>query len=73
MKLYLAGILDFESETLVCFDLHVTPMIPPSFKSIGLSVQEKKQKMDFQDGHLFPIGMILAIFDQVTPMLPLKF
>ena len=48
-------------------------------ESIGLSVQEKKQKLDFQDGchggHLgFPIGTILAIFDlQVTPMLPCKF
>ena len=44
-----------------------------------LSVQEKKQKIDFQDGchsgHLgFPIGTILAIFDlQVTQMLPSKF
>ena len=50
----------------------------PSFKSIGLLVQEKKQKIDFQDGrhgHLrFPIEMILAIFDlQDTPMLPTKF
>ena len=39
-------------------------------------IQEKKQKIDFQDGgHLgFLIGMILAIFDlQVTPMLPTKF
>ena len=50
-----------------------------SLESIGLSVQEKKQKIDFQDGchggHLgFPIGMILAIFDlQVTPILPSKF
>ena len=41
-------------------------------ESIGLSVQEKKRKLDFQDGsnggHLgFPIGTILAIFDlQVT-------
>ena len=37
----------------------------PSFKSVGLSVQEKKRKIDFQDGgHLgFPIGMILAIID----------
>ena len=47
-----------------------------SLESIGLSVQEKKGKIDFQDGchggHLgFPIGTILAIFDlQVTPMLP---
>ena len=50
-----------------------------SLESIGLLVQEKKQKIDFQDGchggHLgFPIGMILAIFDlQFTPMLPSKF
>ena len=50
-----------------------------SLESIGLSVQEKKQKIDFQDGchggHLgFPICMILTIFDlQVTPMLPSKF
>ena len=47
----------------------------PICKSIGLLVQEKKQK-DFQDGvHLgFPIGTILTIFDlKVTPMLPIKF
>ena len=45
-------------------------------ESTGLSVQEKKQKIDFQDGrHLgFPIGTILATFDlQVTLMLPSKF
>ena len=42
-------------------------------------VQEKKQKIDFQDGrhagHLETlIGTILTIFDlQVTPMLPTKF
>ena len=45
-------------------------------ESIGLSVQEKNRKIDFQDGgHLgFPIGTILAIFYlQVTPMLPSKF
>ena len=40
----------------------------PSFKSIGLSVQEKKQKIDFQAGRHggylgFPIGTIIAIFD----------
>ena len=46
---------------------------------MGLWVQEKKPKIDFQDGghggHLgFPIRTILAIFDlQVTPMLPTKF
>ena len=35
---------------------------------IGLSVQEKKRKIDFQDGgHLgFPIGKILAIFFLAT-------
>ena len=35
-------------------------------ESIGLLVQEKKRKIDFQDGgHLgFPIGTILAIFDK---------
>ena len=54
-------------------------MLPTKFQSIGFSVQEKKQKMDFQDGdhgsHLgFLIGMIVAIFYlQVTLMLPIKF
>ena len=50
-----------------------------SLESTGLSVQEKKRKIDFQDGHHgshlgFPIRTILSIFDlQVTPMLPTKF
>ena len=50
----------------------------PCLESIGFWVQEKKRKIDFQDGchgsHLgFPIGMILAILDlHVTPMLPSK-
>ena len=50
-----------------------------SLESIGLSVQEKKRKIDFQDGghgcHLgFPISTILATSDlQVTLMLPSKF
>ena len=55
-------------------------MLPSKFGvNIGLSVQEKKRKIDFQDGghggHLrFAIGTILAIFDlQVTPMLPTKY
>ena len=51
-------------------------MLPTKLESIGLSVQEKKRKVDFQDGgHLgFPIGTILAIFDlQVTPMLSTQF
>ena len=54
---------------LAIFDLQVTLMLPKSLESIGISVQEKKQKIiDFQDGghggHLgFPNGTILAIFD----------
>ena len=51
-------------------------MLPTSFESFGISVQEKKRTIDFQDGgHLgFPIGTILAIFDlQVTPLVPTKF
>ena len=48
-------------------------------ESVGLSAQEKKRKIDFQDGRhgchfRFLISMILAIFDlQVTPMPPSKF
>ena len=50
-----------------------------SLESIGLSVQEKKRKIAFQDGcHGGHLGIwtdtILAIFDlQVTLMLPSKF
>ena len=42
---------------------------------MGLSIQEKKFKTDFQDGNcgdhlVFPIGIILAIFDlQVTSII----
>ena len=51
----------------------------PSFKPTGLSVQEKKRKIDFKDGghrgYLgFLIRTILPIFDvQFTPMIPTKF
>ena len=58
------------------FDLQVTPCFLASLESIGLSVQEKKRKIEFQDGgHLgFPIGTILAFFAlQVTPMHPTKY
>ena len=57
------------------FDLPVIPMLPTSFKSIGLWVHEKKRKKDFQGRQPgFPIGTILAIFDiQVIPILPAKF
>ena len=48
----------------------------PSFQSIGLSVQKKQRKIDFQDGGYlgFPIGKILANFDlRVVLRLPTKF
>ena len=32
------------------FDLQITQCFLPSFESIGLSVQEKKRKIDFQEG-----------------------
>ena len=57
-------------------------MPPTKFRVNWPLVQEKKRKIDFQDGghgghggHLgFPIGTILAIFDlQVTLMVPSKF
>ena len=47
--------------------------------STDLSVQQKKRKVNFQDGghggHLgFPIGTVLTNFYlQITPMLPTKF
>ena len=50
-----------------------------SFKSTGLLIQEKKFKIDFQNGcycdHLgFPIRIILAISDlQISLILPIKF
>ena len=53
-------------------------MLPTEFqKSFDLSIQEKKRKIDFEDGRRpswisdrnnFPIVTIIAIFDpQVTP------
>ena len=76
----MAAILDFQSAR---FSLYLIYKLPQCFlaclEATGLSVQEKKRKIDFQDGghggHLgFPIGTSLAIFDlQVTPMLPSKF
>ena len=68
------GHLGFPIGTILAiFDLL---MLATKFKSIGCSVQEMKQNIDFQGGgHFgFPIGTILAIFDlQVIPMLPTKF
>ena len=54
-------------------------MLPTKFGVNWPFVQEKKQKIDFQDGRHggnlgFPISTILATFDlQVTLMLPSKF
>ena len=56
--------------------LYRSPDYQTSFESVGLSVQEKKFNIDFQDNsHLvFATGMILAAFDlQVTLILPMKF
>ena len=56
----MAAILDFRSAWFYLFLI---------YESVGLSAQEKKRKIDFQDGghggHLgFPIGMILATSDR---------
>ena len=62
----MVDILGFPIGTILAiFDLQVTGCFLASLESIGLLVQEKKRKIDFQDGgHLgFPIGTILAIFD----------
>ena len=56
-----------------------SPDYQTSFESVGLSVQEKKLYLDFQDGsycgHLgFPVRMSLATFDpHVTSILQMKF
>ena len=39
---------------LATVDLQVTSILPMNFESIALSVQEKKFKTDFQDGHHGP-------------------
>ena len=74
------AILDFQSALFWLVLLYKSPRcFLASLEAIGLSVQEKKGKIGFQDGvhggHLgFPIGTILAIFYlQYTPMLPSKF
>ena len=73
----MAAILDFQSARFSLFLIYKSPRcFLASLESIGLTVQEKKRKIYFQDGgHLgFPIGKILAISDlQVTPMLPNKY
>ena len=76
----MAASLDLQSARFKLFLIYKSPQcFLPSFKSTGLSVKEKRRKIDFQDGchggHLgYPIGTILATFDlQVTPMSPTKF
>ena len=76
----MAAILDFQSARFSLILIYKSPRcFLASLEAIGLLVQEKKRKINFQDGghggHLgYPIGTILAIFDlQVTPMLPSKF
>ena len=76
----MAGILDFQSGRFKLFLMYKSPRcFLASLESIGLSVQEKKRKIDFQDGGHggdlgFPIATILATFDlQIIPMIPSKF
>ena len=66
----LVAILDIRSENILAtFDLQVTTMLPSKFQVNWLSVQEKKRKIDYQDGgHLeFPIGTILAFLIKKSP------
>ena len=61
----IASIWDFLSQRFELFFIYKSSRcFLPSFESIGLSVQKKKGKIDFQDGHHlgFLIGIILAIF-----------
>ena len=76
----LATILDFTSEQFQLFLIYKSPRcFLISVMSTGLSFQEKKRKIDFQDGghggHLgYYIGTTLAIIAlQDTLMLPTKF
>ena len=61
------------------FIYKLPPNFTLSFESIGLSVQEKKRIIDFQEGRRgiylgFPMGTILASFDlQVALILPTKY
>ena len=61
----IATIWDSLSQRFELFFTYKSPRcFLSSFQSIGLSVQKKKGKIDFQDGRNlgFPIGTILAIF-----------
>ena len=69
------GYLGFPMGQFYSFFFYLHPDASHQVESIGLTFQEKKRKIDFQDGHHchhlgFPIGTILAIFDlQVSQML----
>ena len=61
----IAAIWDSLSQRFELFFIYKSPRcFLSSFESIGLSVQKKKGKIDFQDGchFLFPIGTIFAIY-----------
>ena len=68
-----ATILDFRSERYLLLLIYRSPRyFLSSFKSMGLSVQDKKFKIDFQggncSGHLgYLIRMILAISNLQSP------
>ena len=60
------AILDFRLEQISLFWIYKSPgYFLPTSKSVGLSVQEKKFKIDFQfDGHFeFLTDTVLAIVD----------
>ena len=65
----MVAILDFQSERFSLFLIYKSSRCSlPSLKSISLSIQEKKQKIDFQDGRIgrhlgFPIRKILVTFE----------
>ena len=64
----MAATLDFQSERHWLFLIYKSPWcFLSSFQPIGFSVQEKKRKIVFQEGHHgghigYPIGTILTIF-----------
>ena len=72
--------MDFRSKRSKLILIYKSPWyFLSSFKSTGLSVQEKKFEIEFQDGRRggilrFTIWTILAIFDvQITMIFPSKF
>ena len=61
----MVAILDFQSARFSLFFIYKSPQcFLASLEAIGLSVQEKKRKIDFQDGgHLgFPIEHDFSYF-----------